>query len=534
MICTSEGDTFSPDEYPDCFFSRKYRNSVFTCYNLKYDSGALVQHMPIDNLDQLRLEGSTEYEGYKYKVIGNKCFTIIRGKNSVTIYDLANFYKSKLEVAAQKYLGEGKIDLDPNLFTDEYIIANWETIAKYCIHDAVLCKRLTDLIISMFEEWDVFPRKLYSTAYVSWVYFRNNCPYVHVKGLWEQNKRILDFALASYNGGKFEVTEKGPGYFFEYDIVSAYPDVIRDLVDIRMARVIQSKDYIKEAVYGFIHCAMDIPHDIHSPVAVKNRDLNVYPVGVIDKVITKEEYDYLLSVGVDIDIYDAYWFVVDKVSYPYREAVDKFMKYKDKYEREGDKMRYHTVKTLLNSFYGKLCQLIKSGDIYKAGASWNPIYASVITAVNRIRVSDMQQRYPSVVAVHTDSVISTEPLPFSSEGGIGDFLYECEGEGIVLGSGIYQVGNKSKLRGFDTNRSLLDILPTKGKQFSITKHKPFSWREVAHRKMDMDMINRFTDITKDMDLNFDRKRIWLEDYKDWSEVRERSVISVPWAHPFFQ
>ena len=112
-------------------------------------------------------------------------------------------------------------------------------------------------------------------------------------------------------------------------------------------------------------------------------------------------------------------------------------------------------------------------------------------------------------------------------------MYECEGEGIVLGTGIYQVGKRSKLRGFNTKDSLMNILPTSGQTFDITKRKPFSWREVAYRKMDTDKINRFTDVTKSMKLNFDRKRLWLEDYKDWSEVRKRTIISLPWAYPFY-
>ena len=294
MMCTSEGDTFIPADYPGCFFTRKYRNAIFTCYNLKYDSGALVQHLPIEELDNLRLKGMCKYEGYQYKIIGNKCLSIRKGKNSITVYDLLNFYMMSLDKAAKKYLGLEKIDIGTYEFTEDYIFNHWDKIERYCIYDAVLCKKLTDLIISIFEEYDVFPRKLYSVAYISWVYFRSNCPYIHVVKYWQENKRLLDYSLEAYNGGKFEVTQKGPDYYYEYDIVSAYPNEIRNLVDIRQAQVIHDNKYHKDAVYGFIRCTMDIPHDVYSPIAIKNKGLNVYPVGIIEKVITKCQNEYLL------------------------------------------------------------------------------------------------------------------------------------------------------------------------------------------------------------------------------------------------
>jgi hypothetical protein len=203
------------------------------------------------------------------------------------------------------------------------------------------------------------------------------------------------------------------------------------------------------------------------------------------------------------------------------------MEFKNKFKRENKKLDYHTIKIFLNSRYGKMVQLIDKKEYWLAGSSWNPIYASVITANCRVRISEMQQKYKSVIAVHTDSIISTEKLPFEDKGNLGDMLFEIEGEGVVLGSGIYQIGSKSKFRGFNSKKKLLDILPDKGKELHIEVERPYSWREVAHRNMDLTMINRFSNIPRDMNLNFDIKRIWLDDYKDFSEVRERVVDSVP-------
>ena len=62
----------------------------------------------------------------------------------------------------------------------------------------------------------------------------------------------------------------------------------------------------------------------------------------------------------------------------------------------------------------------------------------------------------------------------------------------------------------------------------ISRVRPYTWREVAHRSLSVSQINKFEDMPRQLRLNFDCKRIWLDDYKDFSEVNKRKVISVPW------
>ncbi|MBA7641287.1 hypothetical protein ES703_48964 [subsurface metagenome] len=334
--------------------------------------------------------------------------------------------------------------------------------------------------------------------------------------------------MRAYNGGKFEVTVKGTGYFFEYDIISAYPFEIANLVDIRDARIIDSKTYRKDAIYGFIECKIKIPFSVCSPVALKKGLVNIYPIGEYKKVITKEEYDYLIKYGCDITILKAFWLVKQSITYPYKYEIERLMKLKHEFKRTGQDMQYHTVKIFLNSFYGKFVQLIEKDGFYKAGSSWNPIYGSIITSNCRVKISELQQLNKSVIAVHTDSVISTKPLKYPKTGTLGSLIYETEGRGVILGSGIYQIGSKSKIRGFDTHSNLLKMLPDHGNKMDISKVRPYTWREIAHRNMEFDRINRFENMERFLRVNFDSKRIWLKDYKSFKEVRERNVESVPW------
>ena len=138
MIATSLGDVFQPGDFPACLFSRKYRGKKFVCYNLKYDSGALLQILSIEDLKVLQTKDKIKVDKYIYTSIANKCLSIRKGKNTVHIYDMLNFYEMSLVKAAKKFLGKSKRNIDVSLFTPDYVKEHWKAIAEYCIHDAML------------------------------------------------------------------------------------------------------------------------------------------------------------------------------------------------------------------------------------------------------------------------------------------------------------------------------------------------------------------------------------------------------------
>lgn len=530
MITTSEGDVYRPEQFPDCFFNRKYRGCNFVAYNLSYDESALLQSLPKNILQGLRDGDRMDFKGFTYHTIPKKCLTISRHKHAIHIWDMYNFYRGSLSFNAKKYLHDDKLESPVETYTPEYVRDHFHEIAKYCIKDSQLVKGLADLLIRKFEKFGVYPRKLYSTAYVSYQYFRSKTNYVTVKRFWDEYNKVLYYAMLSYNGGKFEVTEKGTGYFYEYDIISAYPYEIANLIDITGSRVEYGPKYRSGAVYGFLRVKMKVPVDMYSPMAIKHYGVNIYPAGYVERMITLKEYDYFLSCGLDITIENAVWLLCDRRVYPYKKEINKLVKLKQEFKKSGDDLDYHTIKIFLNSLYGKFVQLIKKKGYYHANSCWNPIYGSVITANVRLRVSQLQQQHPSIIAVHTDSVISKKKLPFAEAGDLGDLIYECEGKGLIIGSGIYQIGDKVKFRGFTIKDDLFPLIDKRSRYISFTQRHAYSWKEVIFHNWENNMINRFEDLTKRVDINFDRKRIWIDDYKYFNDILKRNVISLPLFH----
>jgi len=139
----------------------------------------------------------------------------------------------------------------------------------------------------------------------------------------------------------------------------------------------------------------------------------------------------------------------------------------------------------------------------------------------------MQNKYQSVVAVHTDSIISTEPLDIELGSELGDWGYETEGDGVILGSGIYQIGAVNKYRGFRSTTDLLTMIDHPRSTMRLFNKRAISWRECVFHNWDTARINRFEEQNKKLHVQFDKKRIWINDYKTFRDVLTRRVNSVP-------
>jgi hypothetical protein len=513
LFCSSKGDWFYLEDIPDKLFSRKYEGTHFVCYNLKYDSGSLIWQLPDTNKKELWELTKTKYNGYTYFYIPHKLLRITRGKNSIKFWDISQFFVGGLDKNAKKYLHKSKLELSTKKFSYDYVTRNLDLIGRYCINDAKLTKELADYLLKHIHKFKIYPNSIYSTASISFNWFKNNGKIIDVWRFWKFYRELLEYACHSYYGGKFELTARGSFYGYEYDIISAYANEVSNLVDISNAHIVKSNRYIKEATYGFLEVAIDNQNIDYHPITIKQRTLNTYPLGNYSTYITKQEYDYLVNRKVKVEILSGYWLIIYNKSYPYQKRITKLYRIKE-YTKKTNPFISKLAKLMMNSFYGKMCQLIpdEKGNL-KAGSGWCPIYASIVTANVRIKISEIQEKLgKNCLAVHTDSVITDVKLPGEYIGKkVGQLELKEEGKCILVLCGMYQIGTKVAYRGIDTsekinwetilrkigNRSTYD-LPTKTVK---------SWIE-ALRTNTPDEINKFIDNYKYINLNIDSKRIW--------------------------
>lgn len=519
LFCISDGSIIRPEHLFETLFQHKYRNVKFMCFNIKYDEGSILHLLPNHYLDEIRKTGKTEYNGLRFRSIPRKELTItdIQSKHSVSFYDIAQFYGTSLDNASLYYLGKTKIEMPTKTFTKQFVNDHFNDIASYCINDAKLTCELANYFIDMLiNEFEVYPQKLYSTGYISGIHFSRVCEVIDVNRLWNYHRECLEYAFNSYAGGKFETYKRGFGNFYQYDINSAYPYEIANLKTIKGAKIVKRTTHDVTADYAFIKCNLTIGND-YSPIPLKVENVNRYPCGYFTKTITKNEYEYLNQRGDSIEIIDGYY-IYCKDEYPYKTEINRLFELKRQY-KYNDKLRYMLVKILLNSFYGKFIQITpkyRNGEIiFDAGYLFNPIYASVITANTRLKLSRMCDNFDSIVSVHTDSVISSKELAIPLSDKLGEWNLEANGYGVSVGCGVYQVGNKVHYRGYKRIDSLIDLIMNNRNKIKIPVNQTLvlSWRLIVFRNAENDMINRFVNEDKILNLHFDSKRNWSSAWK---------------------
>lgn len=514
LICTSNGDVWTPSIWPRCLFTRQYRGTDFGVWNLKYDSGAFLMHLPKRKLNELRKTGRTLHAGIRYRYIPQKMLRLTHNNHTVTFWDVMQFYGGGLHYNCKKYLGWEIQDVANKAHTPASAKRNWLAIVKGCSQSAKATSELARVYLEQLAEIQLRPTALYSMASISQRYFRENAPTIDVDRFWQTGKRTLYFAMEAYHGGKFEVERRGRFEGYLYDLVRAYASVIRDLIDIRDCKVMQDANYHKDATYGFLHCEVYIEGDIPHPLARPMGSLKVYPSGRFTTYMTKREYEYMKRLKVPIRIIDAQWLYATSDLRPYRAVVDRMGELRDKYKATNPVLS-NICKGVPNSIYGKWIQLTPEGDNnVRAGGLWNPIYAAITTSEIRLRVCEAQLELGNdCLALHADSIISTKPLPKSWIGSAnGQWELKREGEGVVIGNGIYQIADKVAFRGFDLRDGTkwTEVLKKMGSAstFEIPSRRVKSWvQAIAQDKPDE--INLFVDKTRKIDLNADCKRVWL-------------------------
>ncbi len=528
LYCLSTGDSFTPDNLLEGLFTRKYRGKYFVVYNLKYEQGAILQHLPSEALDILRQTGKVVVNDYTFSVVGYKCLRISRGKNAITFWDMYTFFNMSLASAARQFTSLTKYDLDVTLFTPDYIRANLDMIKQYCIRDAEITEALFYVLKAMCKKLGINPTTFYSIATIGYKYMRENTDYVTVKHLWDNHRDVLEAACKAYSGGKFEVTTRGKGYFYEYDINSAYPYEIANLIDITKVRIVHSKRYKPGATYGFLYLDIFLPCDEAHPVAYKRKTVNIFPAGHFKSWVGKAAYEYLVTLpDAEIKILKGIWLYPRYQKKPYHDLILKLFKVKAEAKLKGDKELYYFTWKLTNSLYGKQVQLIRKGNRIEASSCWNPVYGAIITENVRIRVAEAQRDYPSAIAVFTDSVISTHKLPLKLSDELGDWTLKTQGLGIILGCGCYQIGDKVRFRGFPIPDSLWDLLNKSPPMIAIPVTRVITWRQVAVNHWDGNLINRFQDIDKVLNINFDTKRMWSYRWEGGDDAINTIIESKP-------
>ncbi len=522
----------------------RYRNTIIFCYNLQFDAEAILKMLPEENIRELIDQNVTQYYTFRLKYIPKKMFTLKdKNRHTTRLFDIAQFYEMNLDNALEKYLGLRKTEYPYTalLNTSRKI---WETdlpnIITYNQDDARKTALLGEYLQQNIQSLFGFnPRSYISKASLAkdLVRIRGYVPDVHKI---PQNARKA--AFYAYKGGRFEVCQRG--HFPEtrlYDINSAYPSVIRNLIDVTYGEWKPVTDWSEDAYYGFYLCQVYAKPRFLAPCAyLLPNGAITFPTGTMLTYLTKGEI-LTYSKHALINVIRGWEFYPSRIRYPFRKYIDMLHAQKQTFEKSDYK--YDMVKKMMNSLYGCFYEKISSGLRWKVGALFNPIYASIITADTRRYLYETAiQHEKQVIALQTDSILFNGPVSLKTSNKLGGWQLESSGDAIVLQSGIYLIAGKLRSRGMSKGKKIQyqDVLypdpfqmirqnpvPTR---YAVSQERPLHIRECLTRPgtLSKEDVNIWHNVRKSINVNADVKREWLSGFEYGGDIFYKSQSSKPW------
>lgn len=214
-------------------------------------------------------------------------------------------------------------------------------------------------------------------------------------------------AYYSTKGGRMEMSRCGSfKKVYDYDMVSAYGSILRDLLCISPYYMTwkSSRTYIKEADFAFCRCVVNMP-PISDGLIPFRMDMGsiFFPYGRFSVWLAKPEIDILMLMGVDIRVIEGSYGIAREKLYPFRDIVDHLWNLRE-YEQ-----CYRSIKKMLSMSWGKFLSEYGNG---KVSSLWNPIYAAHITSTARARLLELTQLVgENMVAFSIDGFSSKRSLP---------------------------------------------------------------------------------------------------------------------------
>lgn len=577
LLCDSTNDYILDVNIDDFLYymtKRKFENTYNFFYNLNYDINAIIKFMPLENLEELKEFNETNYKEYKIFFIPKKVFSISKGHHNTSFYDVMQFFEGSLNKNALKYLDLNKYqknykDIDGHILgtSKEFWDDNLPMIIDYCLNDCILTKKLAEILHNtVVKSLSLYPRRYMSKASLTKDYLKK---VVTIPDIYDIPEQALCYAFNTYTGGRFEIVEKGSiGKCSMFDIKSAYPYHMKNLLDINEGKWIKVNDMNENADYGYYLVSVYAKYNKISPISFYGTGGTLtYPIISCNKYMTKHE---LLEYEkyIDYEILNGWEFYANKEVYPFANFIDDIYFYKtfsscENGENDCNKnvcpcnkfskktvldFQYNLNKILMNGGYGLFYEKHKEPNgTYKAGEMFNPIYATEITSRTQTQIFNYAMKdINNFVGFATDSVLfkGNPELP------TGDNLGEWEREepnkqkfydGIVIKSGMYKLGSKLKSRGmkkgenvntpYGEYKDIIDYIENKPNLLSypIILNNPLSFRKALHqhKKFKQKDINVFIPETYEIDINKDIKRSWDDEFIGGYELLEKSIKSKP-------
>ncbi len=510
-VANSDGEYTTTPPYLDFILAKK-PDSIKIMYNLGYNVANLIRlaRLNVTQLKELYTNHRIYATPYKIKYIHGKFLELGKGFYSGAPF---GFYYD-----ARQYKDLPLID---GLTTEE------------CIEAAKKAKEVGELVYNSMTSLKLNTRTLTSPVRVFEQEVLNLMDLPNVDDIPEIAGY---FAYECCKGNWVEAYQLGHWEkVWDYDIQSAYPSEISQLVDIRLGTWFNDKRFIEQAYYGYCKCKVTINKEINfSPIILKIENnekipATYTPTGTWETYLTKREIEFIIRNKLgSVEIEDGWWWVADaeKIEKPLEGIINWL--YEEKQKENG--IRREVIKRIMAGIYGKFLEI----DDNHIGNYVNPVWAAEIETNTRLEVGDFilratQQINAKPIHVAVDGVILDRPFPQLECDHIGTWKLNNISPCICTGTGnvaLIDNGVGDFHLHYNWLKDAIDKEPEE-KEYKMNKISSVTL-PVAINERRISDIGKLYEAHKSVYIEGDKKRCYRNYPKCGKDILENKYESLPW------
>ncbi len=504
-IVNSNNEVVTNSPYLEFLLTPK-EDTIRVVFNLDYSIANLLKMIEIEEIEGHELNNETylTIHPYKLRYIPHKFFSAKRIEHFVYYSD-----------------------------TQQYAKNNSELLNKDPLELAQLAKEIGEKVYVSLVELGLYPKSITSPIrpYEAEIMTKSDLPtidnipeqaglfaYNCCKGNWIETYKIGHFPMA-----------------YDYDINSAYPNEIKNLLNIKYGTWANSAKWQDKAHYGFCKCKVNITSEfspiIYEAKTTSRGDVKNYtPVGSWETYLTNSEIKFIHDYSIGkVEILDGWWWTPNKIKMSLRDQIEWL--YIEKMKANGNKnsIKKEVIKRIMSGIYGKMLE-VRRGEF---GEWFNPVWGAIIETNTRLEVAKFaieNKQIPIHVAVDGASFEKKIDIDVEQSYKIGGWRLNSVEPCLVIGSGVVAIKNREKTGDFSLDYDWLikEIEKTpSNRQYVMNKISPVTLA-VACNLRKWNELGNLKRINKSVDIGYEEKRCYEQIPICGSDLMSKIYESSTW------
>lgn len=287
----------------------------------------------VEELSKVK-SGTLQTQGYKFRYIPNKFFSIAYGSQFTVFSDMS------------QYMDSWSLDDGYN-----------ESPSDLALRKAYIALEVANEVYRALTKLGLHPKSLTSPIAV---FEKEVLSKMDLPTIEDMPEEAAEYAYNCTRGPWVEAFQKGHFVADDFDIRSAYPFQLSQLADLRYGSFRKSKKYEPDTYYGYCKGMVDITADFSPVIYSKTEEQNFTPKGRWETYLTKAEIDFIRQyrIGTFV-IYDGWFWYPDKIVKP----LEGLMRWLYEKKEGASGLEKKIIKRIASGTWGKLLEVKQDNEL---------------------------------------------------------------------------------------------------------------------------------------------------------------------------